>query len=324
MEPDACGVRRQGLRSATQCAGRYQAHLNQDLIQSAWTPADDHLLRQFVSRHGVGRWSEAVLQLPGHTHAQALHRWDKVLKPGRRKGTWLKEEDDALRFAVAAYAHVKRGGGGGGGTSTDGRVQAAAPEHGNDEGYSAFAGLGALSVAVKSGDEVVLPWSKIAAHVATRTDVQCRERWINVLDPALVKAADTIWHKEEDDALRAAVTEFTTSAGEEGSADGGGVSFIAWSHVARRIGRNLTGKACRNRHRIILRADKIAAAGAAPKRKAAPVGTAPATDRPTDGTPDAAGVKTRKKAKPSPTSAKRGKTNLTKSPGQKPKRTGRQ
>jgi hypothetical protein len=295
VEPDRRGVRRQGLRSATQCAGRYQAHLNQDLIQSAWTTADDDLLRQFVSQHGIGRWSEAVLQLPGHTHAQALHRWDKVLKPGRRKGTWLKEEDDALRFAVAAYAHVNRRGGGRR-TSTDG-TSTAAPENGNDEGHTAFAGLGALSVAIKAGDEVVLPWSKIAAHVATRSDVQCRERWINVLDPALVKAVDTIWHKKEEDALRAAVTEFTVNA------DGGGVSFIAWSHVARRIGRNLTGRACRDRYKMFLRADKIAAAAVAPKRKA-------------DMT------RKRDKAEPSPTSAKRSKTNPTKPHGQKPKRTG--
>jgi hypothetical protein len=165
-------------------------------------------------------------------------------------------------------------------------VQRWVPVIGNDEGLTAFAGSGALSVAVKSGDEVVLPWSKIAAHVATRSDVQCRERWINVLDPALVKAADTIWHQKEDDALRAAVTEFTTSSGEEVNADGGGASFIAWSHVARRIGRNLTGRAARNRHKILLRADKIAAAAAAPKRKG-------------------------KKAELSPTSAKRSKINLT-------------
>jgi hypothetical protein len=31
-----------------------------------------------VERHGVGKWSEAVMRLPGHTHQQALHRWRKV------------------------------------------------------------------------------------------------------------------------------------------------------------------------------------------------------------------------------------------------------
>ncbi|EEH59875.1 uncharacterized protein MICPUCDRAFT_8990, partial [Micromonas pusilla CCMP1545] len=83
-------------RSATQCAGRFQAHLNQNLIQRSWTSKEDGILYRFVQHKGVGRWSEAVLQLSGHTHAQALHRWDKVLKPSRRKGSWLPEEDDSL------------------------------------------------------------------------------------------------------------------------------------------------------------------------------------------------------------------------------------
>jgi hypothetical protein len=31
-------------------------------------------------------------------------------------------------------------------------------------------------------------WSKVAQHVPTRTDVQCRERFKNVLDPKLTPA----------------------------------------------------------------------------------------------------------------------------------------
>ena len=38
-------------------------------------------------------------------------------------------------------------------------------------------------------------WSKIANHLSGRTDIQCRERWCNILDPSL---EDVEWTNEED------------------------------------------------------------------------------------------------------------------------------
>ena len=38
-------------------------------------------------------------------------------------------------------------------------------------------------------------WSKIAYHLLGRTDIQCRERWCNILDPSL---EDVEWTNEED------------------------------------------------------------------------------------------------------------------------------
>ena len=38
-------------------------------------------------------------------------------------------------------------------------------------------------------------WSKIANHLLGRTDIQCRERWCNILDPTL---EDVEWTNEED------------------------------------------------------------------------------------------------------------------------------
>lgn len=212
-----------GLRSATQCAGRFQAHLNLDLIRSAWTPEEDAVLRDFVERHGTGRWADAARLLPGHTSQQAMHRWLKLLTSGRRKGAWLEEEDEALRFAVAAYARVGKGANG---------EAAARP---------------------------ALPWSKIAAHVATRTDVQCRERWTNVLDPALT---DAEWTSKDDAELAAAVRA------HEERGERPGETVVAWSRVARLLGRGLTDKMCRNRWRVLERATKMSEKRAAKERAA--------------------------------------------------------
>ena len=94
------------LRSATQCAGRYQACLNSKLIRSTWEETEDAYLRRFVNRNGAGRWSEAVLTVPGHTYAQALSlaKGSNTWSTERNLGT---NEDIKLRLAVSAYAHVK-------------------------------------------------------------------------------------------------------------------------------------------------------------------------------------------------------------------------
>lgn len=231
------------LRSATQCAGRYQAQLNQNLIRSTWTETDDSVLYRFVDRTGEGRWSEAVLILPGHTHAQALHRWYKVLTPGRRKGTWCNSEDIRLRLAVSAYAHVK------GLEDVD-----------NDESEIEIVTGRDTQKIQENRNFMTLPWSKISAHVTSRTDVQCRERWTNVLNPNLVRPATMSWSQKDDADLLDAVEEFATAASGTVDPHTSQASIIAWSNVARRLGRGLTDKMCRNRYKRILRSENHARA----------------------------------------------------------------
>ena len=241
---------RKKLRSATQCAGRYQAFLNPDLVRSSWTEAEDAILRRHVAERGAGRWAEAARALPGHTHQQALHRWTKVLCPGRRKGHWRPEEDEALRFAVAAHAAVAEA------EAAETRPAPAAPASG---------GKRKTFFKTPRDVKVFLPWSKIAARVATRTDVQCRERWTNVLDPARAAGKARAWTAAEDARLEAAVRRrltTTRSAGDE-SAEAFETT-VAWAQVARDMGdAGLTDKLCRNRHIILRRAAAKAAREAA-------------------------------------------------------------
>ena len=237
---------RKKLRSATQCAGRYQAFLNPDLVRSSWTEAEDAILRRHVVERGAGRWADAARALPGHTHQQALHRWTKVLCPGRRKGQWRPEEDEALRFAVAAHTAV---------------AEAEAADPPTRPAPAAPAEIAAPAPRRK----VFLPWSKIAARVATRTDVQCRERWTNVLDPARAAGKARAWTAAEDARLEAAVRRRVTttrSAGDERAE--AFETVVAWAQVARDMAdAGLTDKLCRNRHIILRRAAAKAAREAA-------------------------------------------------------------
>lgn len=48
-------------------------------------------------------------------------------------------------------------------------------------------------------------WIAVASLFKSRTDVQCRERWCNILDPALNGRE---WSKQEDELLLLAVIKY--------------------------------------------------------------------------------------------------------------------
>ena len=74
-------------------------------------------------------------------------------------------------------------------------------------------------------------WSKIANHLPGRTDIQCRERWCNILDPALEEVE---WSKEEDIKL----LELNALFGNK------------WSRIAKEFG-NRTDNTCWRRWKFL-------------------------------------------------------------------------
>lgn len=74
-------------------------------------------------------------------------------------------------------------------------------------------------------------WCKIANHLAKRTDIQCRERFCNILDPKLL---DCEWTATEDKALLEAYDKFGAR----------------WAEIARSLG-NRTDNTCWRRWKVI-------------------------------------------------------------------------
>lgn len=75
-------------------------------------------------------------------------------------------------------------------------------------------------------------WAQISKLVPGRTDVQCRERWINILDPALRREE---WTEAEDQALLEAVNLLVRNN-----------QPIPWSTIAKRVATR-TDNQCRRR-----------------------------------------------------------------------------
>ncbi|CAO3672428.1 unnamed protein product [Rhizopus stolonifer] len=81
-------------------------------------------------------------------------------------------------------------------------------------------------------------WSLIAAHVPSRTPMQCSTRWLGALNPNIHKGR---WTEEEDNVLRYSVLEYANLTDPEGR-----IQPIPWNKIAERI-PNRTGIQCQAR-----------------------------------------------------------------------------
>lgn len=123
-----------------------------------WSEEEDRLLRAAVLHYGNKHWKKIAERVPGRNHTQCLQRWSKVLAPGLKKGQWSPSEDATLvALAKEQLANCK---------------DKENPEH-----------------------KKKLNWGMISKQITGRTAKQCRERWVNNLNPEIRKGG---WTPEED------------------------------------------------------------------------------------------------------------------------------
>ncbi|WCJ26208.1 myb domain protein 3r-5 [Euphorbia peplus] len=68
-----------------------------------WTEEEDYLLKESVAKFRGRNWKLIAECLPRRTVSQCFTRWNRVLSPGLVKGTWTKEEDEAIFESVSKY-----------------------------------------------------------------------------------------------------------------------------------------------------------------------------------------------------------------------------
>lgn len=193
--PERADLVRRG-RSAAACRQRWLHHLHPLVNQAAWTETEDALL---CDQKRTSVWQ---CPLPDRSPWQCIQR--SVMLHGLTMGKWTAEEDARLleliarlgrrwgdvaaalggqrtpaqcahRFGKTLDPQIRRGRWS---REEDSLLQAAVSVHGQRD------------------------WWLVASYVSGRTDVQCRERYVNVLNEE-VERGD--WTEAEDAILREAV-----------------------------------------------------------------------------------------------------------------------
>ncbi|KAJ7566647.1 hypothetical protein O6H91_02G112800 [Diphasiastrum complanatum] len=192
-------------RSAAECKIRWLNHEDRLMNNNPWTKVEDKRLLHIAQQHDLCDWEAIAEQLnTDRTAAQCLMRYQRSLNATIVRSSWTPEEDEQLRVAVQIYGEKNWQAVA---ANIEGRTgpQCSNRWHkvvhpGRRSGRWDVEEDKRLTWAVSLYDSK--QWNRIASHVPGRTDVQCRERWCNVLDPSL-KRED--WSEKEDKRLEEAV-----------------------------------------------------------------------------------------------------------------------
>ncbi|KAK8267316.1 hypothetical protein V6Z12_D12G304700 [Gossypium hirsutum] len=195
-------------RCGAECETRWLNHEDPLINRNPWTAEEDKNLLLIVQEMGIDNWFDIAVSLGSNrTPFQCLARYQRSLNPCILKREWTEEEDDQLRIAVEVFGEsdwqsVASTLKGRTGTQCSNRWKKSLHPTRQRVGRWTRDEDKRLKVAVLLFGPK--NWRKIAEVVPGRTQVQCRERWVNSLDPALNVG---IWTEEEDSRLEAAIEE---------------------------------------------------------------------------------------------------------------------
>jgi hypothetical protein len=158
-----------------------------------WTPEEDTLLAKAVQKHGK-RWVPIAAMVPGRTNPQCRSRWLRHLDPTNgKKGRWTPQEDATLIEAVGKLGKEF--------TLVAALIPGRTNERCRDRWFRWFdiASIQGLEKGTWTREEdaklteavqkLGIHWVPVAALVCTRTNTQCRQRWLDNLDPDRVAPA---------------------------------------------------------------------------------------------------------------------------------------
>ncbi|KAJ2417080.1 hypothetical protein GGI10_000474 [Coemansia sp. RSA 2530] len=211
-----------------ECAIQYATQDHPIINREPWTKKEERTLYDIVQQHKGRDWVNIAKELDTQrTAAQCFQVYQRKLNPDMSRSKWTPEEDQLLHEAVMTYG--------------EGDWQAVASCLDNRTGQQVLhRWCKSINPAIRSGrwdkdEDVALlaavrlygvgQWTKIAKHVPGRTDVKCRERYMNVLTPDVNNSQ---WTSEEDARLIAIVNR---------------VGIGKWSYVADLLG-NRTDNQC--------------------------------------------------------------------------------
>ncbi|KAF9202772.1 Myb-like DNA-binding domain protein [Haplosporangium sp. Z 27] len=223
-------------RTASECLIRWTGHDHPGINKSAWSKRELDMLDELAAKYKYRNWIQIALDLDtNRTGAECFKMYQTKTKKSFSKEAWTEEEDaimiEAVRlFGEQNWQQVAN--------CIDGRSAAQCNHHWTKSlnpvirrGRWLEEEDGALRTALEVYGEA--KWVKIQQHIPGRTDVQCRERYVNVLSP---KVKTGPWTTEESEKLMGLVQ----THGDK-----------KWAHVASLMdGR--TDNQCARRYRMLI------------------------------------------------------------------------
>lgn len=222
-------------RSGAECETRWINHEDPLINDDPWMREEDIKLLFLIQQQGIHDWIDKSNQMgTNRTPFQCFSRYQRSLNTNILKRDWTAEDDAQLCAAVGAFGEhdwqrVASYMEGKAGTQCSNRWKKTLNPSRERVGRWTVEEDKYLKVAVMLFGRKT--WNKIAQFIPGRTQVQCRERWINVLDPSLNLGR---WTEEEDSRLKTAILEHG----------------FCWSKVAEAI-PSRTDNQCRRRWKFL-------------------------------------------------------------------------
>lgn len=190
-------------RSPMDCKIHWTQVMHPQINKKKFTKEEDQRLLALANEHKGHNWQSIAVALgTGRTPAQCMQRYQRSLNTNIMRGKWTKQEDRELIEAVRVcgnknwqqVAHCLKDRTG---QQCLHRWQKTLSPDIRKGRWSPLEDM-MLTLSVKAYGEN-LSWVKVQTQIPGRTDVQCRERWVNILNPGLNVGP---WTEEEDEKLR--------------------------------------------------------------------------------------------------------------------------
>lgn len=195
-------------RTGAECQARFFNSEDPLINHGPWTAMEDKNLLHIIQEKGLSNWIDIAASLGTYrTPFQCLARYQRSLNASILKREWTIEEDNQLKAAVMTYGEsnwqVVA-------STMEGRTGTQCSNRWLKTLHPARERFGKWTLEEDKRLKVAATlfgpksWKKVARCVTGRTHVQCRERWVNCLDPSLNKAE---WTEEEDLKLEEAIAK---------------------------------------------------------------------------------------------------------------------
>mmetsp|Transcript_21099 Transcript_21099/g.30494 ORF Transcript_21099/g.30494 Transcript_21099/m.30494 type:complete len:481 (+) Transcript_21099:131-1573(+) len=210
-------------RTPLQCLKYYQLRLNASISKkSDWTDEEDAVLEQAVKLYGENNWQHVANCLPGRASTQCAMRWRTEQRGAVKLGPWSEDEERRLILAVLAYGEQKLSP-----RCSSQNADEEVRHHTNSESSSNAGHDDTNDDTQKS--QMRFLWKKIAPLVPGRDPVQCREKWMNVLDPFIDRGP---FRPEEDEVIIRETAGLDFAPGDE---FGSSLSGFKWARLAKML-----------------------------------------------------------------------------------------